>query len=193
MRTALEAADITRMSPQTRPDTSRMGARRARPDDGGRGFSAVELIIVVLITAVLLALAVPTFVGAENKAKDRAAQTSARNALTNAKTIFAATGVYSDVDVTKLSAALPSLHFLDGETKPVAPVTYGPKTVSVLSTATTWYGAVLSDTGTCFYVVDSVDPNSAVGSRYAKVHDAASGSCVASTTVPEPGAYRDKW
>ena len=28
--------------------------------------------------------------------------------------------------------------------------------MSIVATATTWYGAVLSDTGTCFYIVDSV-------------------------------------
>ncbi|MGZ4725511.1 MAG: hypothetical protein ACXV8L_15000, partial [Ilumatobacteraceae bacterium] len=81
-------------------------------------------MVVVLIIAILLAIAIPTFLGAQNKAKDRSAQSSARNALTNAKTIFADTGLYTGVTNTALTASEPSLQFvLTGST--------GPKVVSV--------------------------------------------------------------
>ncbi|MGZ4792162.1 MAG: prepilin-type N-terminal cleavage/methylation domain-containing protein, partial [Ilumatobacteraceae bacterium] len=45
-----------------------------------KGFTLIELMVVVLIIAILLAIAIPTFLGAQNKAKDRSAQSSARNA-----------------------------------------------------------------------------------------------------------------
>jgi prepilin-type N-terminal cleavage/methylation domain-containing protein len=70
-----------------------------------KGFTLIELMVVVLIIAILLAIAIPTFLGAQNKAKDRSAQSSVRNALTNAKTIFADTGKYSDVNIDKLAAS----------------------------------------------------------------------------------------
>jgi type IV pilus assembly protein PilA len=151
-----------------------------------KGFTLIELMVVVLIIAILLAIAIPTFLGAQNKAKDRSAQSSARNALTNAKTIFADTGVYSDVTVAKLTASEPSLTF-------VATASTTPKTVSMVSTATAWYGAVLSDTGTCFYIVDSVGPTGTAGTSYAKVDITGTATCTASATSPAASAYSDKW
>jgi type IV pilus assembly protein PilA len=164
-----------------------------RRGEGDKGFTLIELMVVVLIIAILLAIAIPTFLGAQNKAKDRSAQSSARNALTNAKTIFADTGVYSDVTAAKLTASEPSLNFLAGAAVPVAPVKYGPKTVSMISTGTSWYGAVLSETNTCFFISDSVGPTGEAGTKYAKVENAVTDSCVASATVPAASAYTDKW
>ena len=59
--------------------------RKRRGND--EGFTLIELMVVVLIIAILLAIAIPTFLGAQNRAKDRAAQSDLRNALTAAKTI----------------------------------------------------------------------------------------------------------
>ncbi len=67
-----------------------------------KGFTLIELMVVVLIIAILLAIAIPTFLGAQNKAKDRSAQSSARNALTTAKTLYADAGTYTDASVAKL-------------------------------------------------------------------------------------------
>ncbi|MEY2553081.1 MAG: type pilus assembly protein PilA, partial [Ilumatobacteraceae bacterium] len=44
--------------------------------DSDTGFTLIELMVVVLIIAILLAIAIPTFLGAQNKAKDRSAQSS---------------------------------------------------------------------------------------------------------------------
>ena len=155
-----------------------------------KGFTLIELMVVVLIIAILLAIAIPTFLGAQNKAKDRSAQSSARNALTNAKTIFADTGVYSDVTVAKLTASEPSLKFQPSASD-------GPKVVSLIAdaslSATVWYGAVLSDTGTCFYIADAVvastTPALPAGTSYAKVDKPL--TCVA--TASPTGGYTDKW
>ena len=167
-----------------------------------KGFTLIELMVVVLIIAILLAIAIPTFLGAQNKAKDRSAQSSARNALTNAKVIYADSGVYfhatdlplSATDGTsmieKLNIAEPSLKFQALESA-------GPKEVSVLtSTATAWYGAVLSDTGTCFYIADSVAATVSggltAGTTYAKVKMGSTDKCAASApslTV----VYGPKW
>ncbi len=155
-----------------------------------KGFTLIELMVVVLIIAILLAIAIPTFLGAQNKAKDRSAQSSARNALTNAKTIFADTGVYSDVTVAKLTASEPSLTFQ-------ASASTGPKIVSLITdaslSATVWYGAVLSDTGTCFYIADAVaasaTPALAAGTSYAKADKPT--TCEA--TASPAGGYAPKW
>lgn len=61
-----------------------------RPDAQARddGFTLIELMVVVLIIAILLAIAVPTFLGARQRANDRAAQSNLRNANTNALVFY---------------------------------------------------------------------------------------------------------
>src|SRR5688572_7976707 len=58
---------------------------RGREDEG---FTLIELMVVVLIIAILIAIAVPTFLGARKKAQARAAQSNVRNAYSAAKTFF---------------------------------------------------------------------------------------------------------
>jgi prepilin-type N-terminal cleavage/methylation domain-containing protein len=60
-----------------------------RGDAREDGFTLIELMVVVLIIAILLAIAVPTFLGARERANDRAAQTDLRNAHTNHLVWFA--------------------------------------------------------------------------------------------------------
>ena len=152
-----------------------------------KGFTLIELMVVVLIIAILLAIAIPTFLGAQNKAKDRSAQSSARNALTNAKTIFADTGLYSDVLVAKMTASEPSLTFNAADV-----ASTGPKIVSMAVTTTAWYGAVLSDTGTCFYISDVVGPTGSAGTKYASDSAAGAANCTGDKAAAL-ATYTGKW
>jgi type IV pilus assembly protein PilA len=59
--------------------------RRTQDD---KGFTLIELMVVVLIIAILIAIAIPTFLGMRRRAQDRAAQSNLRNALTAAKAFY---------------------------------------------------------------------------------------------------------
>src|SRR5579859_6132902 len=85
--------------------------RRNHPDDG---FTLIELMVVVLIIAILIAIAIPTFLGARSRAQDRAAQSSLRNALTAAKTIYTDQSSYGQATSTDLPAIEPSLTYVAG-------------------------------------------------------------------------------
>lgn len=53
-----------------------------------RGFTLIELMVVILIIAILIGIAIPTFLGARARAQDRAAQALLRTALTAELTYF---------------------------------------------------------------------------------------------------------
>ncbi|MBT8199915.1 MAG: prepilin-type N-terminal cleavage/methylation domain-containing protein [Acidimicrobiia bacterium] len=72
------------------------------------GFTLIELMVVVLIIAILVAIAIPTFLGQRETAQDRAAQSNLRNALATEKTIYANDQAYTDV-AADLGAVEPSL------------------------------------------------------------------------------------
>jgi len=59
------------------------------PDEGAEsGFTLIELMVVLLIMAILMAVAIPTFLGVRSGAQDRSAQSDLTNAIISAKTIY---------------------------------------------------------------------------------------------------------
>ena len=60
------------------------------------GFTLIELMVVVLIIAILVAIAIPTFLGQRKNAQDSAAKSNLRNALATEKAYFSVNQVFSD-------------------------------------------------------------------------------------------------
>jgi type IV pilus assembly protein PilA len=115
------------------------------------GFTLIELMVVVLIIAILIAIAIPTFLGARRRAQDRAAQSNLRNALTAEKAYYTDNQAYS-ATVASLTSIEPSLTF----SATAAPA---QNTVAmVVSTTTTTNDTITlgtkSASGTCFYLKD---------------------------------------
>lgn len=112
------------------------------------GFTLVEVMVVVLIIGILLAVGIPTFLGARNNAHDIAAQSSLDVALdtVNAAILSEPGANLTDADPTALGRAEPSLTFLPGS-QPSA----GPNEVSIdASSIDRWVATVQSSSGTCF-------------------------------------------
>lgn len=91
-----------------------LGSRPLRDD---RGFTVLELVVVVMIINILVAIAIPSYLGVAREAQDRASQSDLRAALVVARTISAGTsaGLYRadgvDIDPSMLAVAEPSLTY----------------------------------------------------------------------------------
>ncbi len=78
---------------------------RAHTGEGQRGFSLIELLIVILIIGVLAAIALPAFLGQRSKGQDSSAKSAARNLVSAVESFYATNKTYvgaaSDDDVQK--------------------------------------------------------------------------------------------
>jgi len=146
---------------------------RAVLSRGNDGVTFIEVTTVVLMIGVLLAIGIPSFLGAKARAHDRSAQSSLRIAITNAKAIYADTDSYAKVTLASLKAAETGVVFTNGpSTKP-----------SVVSMQTGTAGIVFaaeSATGTCYVIGDAAN---AAGTVFGSL---GSASCDASTVPPMP-------
>ena len=82
---------------------------RGREDEG---FTLIELMVVVLIIAILIAIAIPTFLGARKRAQDKQAQSNIRIALATEETVYTDAQTYTNVAAT-LGAEEGSLIWTD--------------------------------------------------------------------------------
>src|SRR5438067_13930624 len=105
-------------------------AIRDRLNNDDKGFTLIELMVVVLIIAILIAIAIPTFLGARQRAQDKQAQSNIRNALTTEKTYYVDNQAYT-ATVASLSAIENSLDFstVDASVRGVVPTLVDRKSV----------------------------------------------------------------
>lgn len=71
---------------------------------GERGFTLIELLLVMIIIAVLLAIAVPSFLGFKERAEQRTAAVNVRSAVPAAEAYYSDKNSYAGMDLSALEA-----------------------------------------------------------------------------------------
>jgi type IV pilus assembly protein PilA len=143
---------------------------RTRDD---KGFTLIELMVVVLIIAILIAIAIPTFLGMRRRAQDRAAQSDLRNGITAGKAYFTDDDSYTGFGVTAAEASEPSLDWMTGQ-----PVNARDVQINAV-TATTLHLIAVSNSGTYFCVYDNNGQTTFGQGTFPQVSVANGGGCQA--------------
>jgi len=77
-------------------------SKRLAHDEGG--FTLIELLVVLVIIGILLAIAVPSYLGFKDRANQRAAQANVREAIPSAEAYYGDNGNYTSLSPAAIAA-----------------------------------------------------------------------------------------
>ncbi len=76
------------------------------------GFTLIELLVVIIILGILLAIAVPSYIGFKSKAEATAAQANVRAAVPAVEAFYSDNGTYVGLNAAS-TAAVPGVSYYD--------------------------------------------------------------------------------
>jgi type IV pilus assembly protein PilA len=122
------------------------------------GFTLIELMVVLLIIAILLAIAIPTFLGVTGSANNRATQSNLTNGITEASAVFQSNNQsFSGISAALVNSA-PEFSWVAAGTQPTAgsnQISVNPVDVAASSDSQGVVMAALSkNSATCWYVAE---------------------------------------
>ena len=106
-----------------------------------KGFTLIELLVVILIIGILAAIALPAFLGQQQKGQDADAKSLARNMVSQVESCYAVEESYTDCGTADLDEAETGL-----------PHGAGAGEVQAVPAGTGFTVSALSDSGTTFEI-----------------------------------------
>jgi type IV pilus assembly protein PilA len=129
-----------------------------RPSNDEEGFAFVELMVVVLVIGLLIAIAVPVFLGARGRSQNRAAQSDLRTSVTAAQALYQERGSFLNATAAGMARVEPSLRYITTASAATNPFPYS---VSIATNAAVSAGvpirqafaaARMSASGSCYVI-----------------------------------------
>ena len=126
---------------------SKLQKRLAKEESG---FTLIELLIVLVIIGILLAIAVPSYLGFKDRANKAAAQANVRSAIPAAEAYYSDNGNYASMDIA--SGAAPNAGGLKGIDQGIqltkVTVTGGGTGYTLCAVSGSWHATVAGPGGT---------------------------------------------